>query len=556
MTDTTGSEAKKSSYIWRNPLAVWGSKGGNHEVPSVAVPDPNTAWKANTAYKVATHKVGRLKHYIIWPAHGDRLWKRWRWWPTRRSILHIRGQYNRKTLKAEKKILDRRPIYWALCLLALFVAPAFFPISMENTLLTAGVTFGVFAAINVCWTLIIGTASIFSLATYAVVGVSAFITSYLSIQYGLPWWYLPIMGAAIGLVFGGVIALPAMRLDGFYYALLTLGLNELCRVYFTTSKQFGSASGGLFGADSFIGKDWAPYTQSLASYYSAFALLIVTLFLFRFVNGKRLGRVLKMAPEKREAFAQATGVDYRRARVTIFLLTSVMLGFIGGYYTALYRGVAFSIFGFDTVLLGLAMLTIGGIGKAEGAVVGTLIVVFLDKVLIELGPIRHIMIGLLMMSVVLFLNNGLYGMKRQFYAWRDKKKGEWRAARTEKGGEALPEEATETQDKDQLYFRRFDKNQRDYLKTLICEEIIAEHKSKPLGQHSEALERVLLYFRRAPLEDKYAIHRGGPAGPFKIIAFSGHRGTSPRVVEDREYATVEEAYHGVFMRRVHDLMES
>ena len=225
-------------------------------------------------------------------------------------------------------------------------------------------------------------------------------------------------------------------------------------------------------------------------------------------------------------------------------------------HTAHYRGVAFSIFSFDTVLLGLAMLTIGGIGRAEGAVAGTLIVVVLDKVLLNLGPIRHIMIGGLMLGVVLFLNNGLYGMKQQFRAWRDKKKGEWRSSRTEKGGEALPEEATEIDDKDELYHRRFDKMQRDFLKTLVCEEIINEHRAKPLGQHSEALERLLLYFRRAPQEDKYALHRAGPQGPYKLIAFSGVRGTSPRVVEDREYHTVDEAYHAVFMRRVHDLLES
>jgi branched-chain amino acid transport system permease protein len=548
--------ATRKPYLWRNPLAVWGARGGNHEVPSIPVPDPRTVWDENTAYKVRLHKIGRMKHYIIWPANAGRLWHRWRWWPTRRNPLHVRGLYNRKTLKAEKKILDRRPVYWALCLLALALAPFFFPEGLENTLLTAGTIFGIFAAVNICWTLIIGTASIFSLASYAVVGVAAFITSWLSINYGLPWWQLPFIGMAVGFLFGGLIALPAMRLDGFYYALLTLGLNELCRVYFTTSKQFGSASGGLYGADTFIDSDWPPAVQSAVGYYAAFALMVAALFLFRFVNGKRLGRVLKMAPEKREAFAEATGVDYKRARVTIFLLTSVALGFIGGFYAAQYRGVAFSIFGFETVLLGLAMLTIGGIGKAEGAVLGTLIVVVLDKVLITWGPIRHILIGCLMLGVVLFLNNGIYGMKRQFYAWRDKKKGEWRSTRTEKGGESLPEEATETEDKDELYHRRFDKMQRDYLKKLVCDEVIAEHRAKPLGQHSEALERLLLYFRRAPQEDKYALHRAGPNGPYKIVAFSGMRGTSPRIVEDKEYATIEEAYHGVFMRRVHDLMES
>jgi branched-chain amino acid transport system permease protein len=552
------SEPKKEGYVWRNPLSVWGTDSNTDasEVATVRVPDPKQVWDENKEYKVPTGKVGRLKHYHIWSNHGARLWKRIRYWPTRRNMLHIRGVYNRKTLKAEKKILDRRSIYWAFSLIALAVAPFFFPESMKNTLLTAGAIFGIFAAINVCWTLIIGTASIFSLATYAVVGVSAFITSSLSINYGLPWFYLPFVGMAIGFVFGGIIALPAMRLDGFYYALLTLGLNELCRVFFTTSKTFGAASGGLYGADTYINPDWTPHVQSFVSYYGGFALLIGALFLFRFINGKQLGRILKMAPEKREAFAEAIGVDYKRARVIIFLITSVALGFIGGFYTAHYRGVAFSIFSFDTVLLGLAMLTIGGIGKAEGAVAGTLIVVVLDKVFISIGPVRHLMIGGLMFAVVLFLNNGLYGAKQQFNDWRDKKKGERRSTRAEKGGEALPEEATEVADKDKLYHRRFDKIQRDFLKGLVCDEVIEEHKAKPLGQHSEALERLLLYFRRAPMDDKYALRRTGAHGPYKIIAFSGIRGTSPRIVEDRDYITIEEAYHGVFMRRVHDLLES
>ncbi len=548
------SNTKK--YTWKNPLAVWGVKDGNYEVPSIKVEDPSLIWDKNKTYKVPLYKVGRFKYIYKWKNHGGRLWKRLRWWPTRRTLLHVRGYYNKKSLKAQKLIVDKRPIYWVIGLAALAVAPFFFPESMQNTLLTAGAVFGIFAAINVCWTLVIGTASIFSLATYAVVGVAAFITSWLSINLGYPWWSLPLIGMAIGFIFGGIIALPAMRLDGFYYALLTLGLNELCRVYMVTSKEFGSASGGLYGASTYINSDWPPLMQSLVSYYGAFALLIAALFLFRFVDGKRLGRLLKMAPEKREAFAEATGVNYKQARITVFLVSSVALGFIGGFYAAHYRGVAFSIFSFDTLLLGLAMLTIGGIGKAEGAIVGTLIVVLLDKVLITLGPVRHIMIGMLMLFVVLFLNKGLFGMKQQFRAWRDKKKGEWRSTRTEKGGEVLPEEATEICDKDYLYHRRFDKMQRDYLKNLVCDEIIYEHKNKPLGQHSEALERILLYFRRVPQNDKYAIKRDGSSNTFKIVAFSGVRGMSPRLVEDKEYNTIEDAYHGVFVRRVYDLLES
>jgi branched-chain amino acid transport system permease protein len=263
-----------------------------------------------------------------------------------------------------------------------------------------------------------------------------------------------------------------------------------------------------------------------------------------------------MAPEKREGFAEATGVNFRQARVWVFIISSIALGFIGGFYAANFRGVAFSIFNFDTVLLGLAMLVIGGIGRAEGAVLGTSIVVFLDKVLITLGPIRLILIGLIMLLVVLYLRNGLFGIKAQFRNWRDKKKSERRSTRAEKGGEMLPEEATETLDKDIVYMRRFDKMQRDYLKTLVSPEIIDEHRRSPQGQHSEALQRLLIYFRSRPQVDKYAIVVVELNKAYRIVALSGYRGVPPRAVEDKIYPNQKEAFHGVFMRRVHDLLES
>ena len=151
----------------------------------------------------------------------------------------------------------------------------------------------------------------------------------------------------------------------------------------------------------------------MVAYYASLCLLIVALFLFRFINGKRLGRVLRMAPEKHEAFAAACGVDYKRARITIFLLTSVALGFIGGFYAAQYRGVAYSIFDFQTVLLGLAMITIGGIGRAEGAVLGTLVVIFLRDVLLRTWTLALSRSSERRCSaVVLFLNNGYFGIRQ------------------------------------------------------------------------------------------------------------------------------------------------
>ncbi|MGY3610300.1 MULTISPECIES: ABC transporter permease subunit [unclassified Bradyrhizobium] len=545
-----------SKAKWRNPRFTWDPTQEVEELPTVPFRSHQEIWESTRVSKTRLLPVGRLRYYYKWPGHGSAVWNRSRYWPTRRRVLRIRSEYNVKSLRREKTIVDKRPIWWVMGLIALALLPLLAPAQLQNTLLTAGATFGIYAAINLCWMLVIGTAGIFSLATYAVVGTAAFFTAYLSIQLGLPWWLLPPVGAVVGLIFGGIIALPATRLDGFYYALLTLGLNELCRVYFVTSKEFGAATGGLYGAPTYIPQDWSQAGQLQIAYYACLALMILALLLYRFVNGRRLGRILRMAPEKREAFAEATGVNFRQARVHVFLISSVALGFIGGFYSANFSGVAFSIFNFDTVLLGLAMLVIGGIGRAEGAVVGTLIVVFFDKVLITLGPLRLIIIGLIMLFVVLYLRNGLFGIKQQFRTWRSKKKSERRSTRAEKGGEMLPEEATEAHNPDEVYRRRYDKMQRDFLKTLVTPEVIEEHRRAPQGQHSEALERLLIYFRSQPQPDKYAITALQSINGYRIVALSGHRGVAPRVVEDKIYRSPAEAYHGVFLRRVQDLLES
>jgi branched-chain amino acid transport system permease protein len=541
---------------WIDPVACPYPEVGTREGPTHPNLSPQPTWNETTRVRPRMHLVGRLRYYYKWPGHGDRLWWRTRYWPTRRRVLNIRGEYNPKTMRREKTIVDKRPIWWAFAIAAFLLLPLAVPAGSYNTVMSAASVFAIYAAINLCWMLIVGTAGIFSLASYAVVGAAAYGTTYLAINLGLPWWALPVIGSAIGLAFGVMIALPAMRLDGFYYALLTLGVVELCRVYVVQSREFGSATGGLYGAPSYLPASLTQSGRLLAGYYAALLLMIMALFAYRFIDGKRLGRLLRMAPEKKEAFAQACGVDFIRARVIVFLLSSAALGFIGGFYATHFGGASPNLFSFDTLLLSLAMLVIGGIGRSEGAVAGTAIVVFIDRVLIDLGPLRFMLIGTIMLGVVLFLRDGLFGIKQQFRTFRNKKKSERRATRAEKGGEMLPEEATETEDKDKVFFHRFDKMQRNFLKRLVSDAVIEEHRTRPLGQHSEALERLLIYFRRQGQIDKYAILVLAEFKAYRIVALSGHRGTAPRVVEDRSYGTPDEAYHALFLRRVQDLLES
>jgi hypothetical protein len=99
----------------------------------------------------------------------------------------------------------------------------------------------------------------------------------------------------------------------------------------------------------------------------------------------------------------------------------------------------------------------------------------------------------------------------------------------------------------------WDAKQRERIKALITDDLIEEHARKPLGQHSDALERVLQYFRRQPGAGKYIIVATKAWGEYRIGVLSGERGEVPEILDDATFATEEEAMHGIFLRRVADL---
>lgn len=475
---------------------------------------------------------------------------------TRRHWLKWRDVHNPKSLRRERVLVDKMPLWWTLGLVSVALVTPFLP----NSLISVVSIFCIYASINVLWTLIVGTAGIFSLATLAVVGAAGYVAAAANVYLGVPWPFMLLIGPATGFVFGAILAAPSTRLDGLYYALLTIGVAEICRVFVLQLRALTPTSGAITQVDSFIPEAWFLQRPGLLlGFAGAFLLLLGALLLWRLVNSERLGMLLRVARSSREdeAFAEAIGIDFRRARLTVFVISSAALGVVGAFYAMYYRSISPQIFSLDQLLLLFAMMVIGGLGRAEGAVVGAAIVTIIDKGLVTLGPPRIILIAAIMIGVTIFAREGLTGARAQFRDYRKRKSGERRASRTEKGGEAMPEEATEVHDKQELYYRRFNKRLRERLKTLITPELIEEHRRDPLGHHSDDLARVLNFFRRGEMADKYVIHRMQPAEErFRVMAVSGVRGMPPRVVDDREYTDIKEAYHAVFLLRVNDLLES
>src|SRR4051794_12386388 len=85
----------------------------------------------------------------------------------------------------------------------------------------------------------------------------------------------------------------------------------------------------------------------------------------------------------------------------------------------------------------------------------------------------------------------------------------------------------------------FDQMTRAYLRSVLTDELIEEHRGGNAGPPSEPLARLLAWCQRRPLPQQYAI-KADEDGSFRLIAFAGKRGERPRYISHQRYTTVRE----------------
>ena len=111
-------------------------------------------------------------------------------------------------------------------------------------------------------------------------------------------------------------------------------------------------------------------------------------------------------------------------------------------------------------------------------------------------------------------------------------------------------------DRDKVYRERFEEQLRAHLRTLITPALIEEYRASPMGQHSDDLERVLNYFRRAPFEGKYVLFELEANRKYKIVTTTAEASGLPQDVDGTVYTDKNDALRAVFLKRVDALMAS
>jgi branched-chain amino acid transport system permease protein len=251
------------------------------------------------------------------------------------------------------------------------------------------------------------------------------------------WLVLIIAGCFTGLV-GIAIGLPTLRLRGDYLAIVTLGFGEIIPQFVRNADSIKGfdLTHGAFGISPIDSPGFGEalntsvglpvnYQQSTSRaelyFYTAIVLLLFTVFVSVRIRDSRLGRAW-IAIREDETAAAAMGVPLMRTKTWAYAIGAVFGGIAGAYYAAFKSGAFPSDFYFNLSIFILCMVILGGMGSVWGAIVGGLLLSYLDqeglaKIGTEIGiedvPKYNFGIyGLIIVVVMLFRPTGLLPERR------------------------------------------------------------------------------------------------------------------------------------------------
>lgn len=269
-------------------------------------------------------------------------------------------------------------------LIALLLAA---PLAVDRYVLSVLILVFYFAYAGQAWNLMMGFAGQLSLGHALYVGLGAYVSALLWVNFGISPAIGVIPAVAVAALFGAVIGWLGFRfsIEGVYFALLTIAFAEFTRIAFDHLGFTGGAGGFFMPFEAArVNQWWNLRGGPLLFYYLGFALAAGAALFTALVTRSRLGYQWLAVREDQEA-ARALGIDVFRAKMAAVVISSAMTG-VGGVFYAFYYNNLFPTQVFDigrSIELILAPI-VGGIGTVFGPIVGAFILTPLGEGLITL----------------------------------------------------------------------------------------------------------------------------------------------------------------------------
>ena len=282
----------------------------------------------------------------------------------------------------------------------------------------------------------------FGQAAFAAVGAYGMVISIDTLK--LPLFLAVLMGILCSLVFALILGIPTLRLRADYLAIVTIATAEVFR-YFMTTIGFSKVTGGSNGLSQFGAEFWALNPIPAGNYNFGFATyradqlyvlmvgwgaVVIGALILRLLMRSPWGRVLKGIREDEDA-VRSLGKNVFFYKLQALMIGGVFASIGGMIFVLNLSNVQPQVWTTNFTFTIWSVLLLGGAATILGPIAGGMIFIALISVtqgimggLLELGllpflsqpdiaQIRLLLIGLSLMSLVIFRPQGLFGNKKE-----------------------------------------------------------------------------------------------------------------------------------------------
>ncbi len=279
--------------------------------------------------------------------------------------------------------------------LILIVLPFLIPASF---LLNAFTLYFIYITLAISWNLIGGYAGLLNLGHGAFFGLGAYCFAFLAID---GFHYIPSMLiGALGAVLLAVLMIPTFRLRAHYFAVGTLALPAIMRIFFER----------VLGISSIMHLPVAESFKMQSYYFPSFIIFISAIVVQYGVVRSNFGMTLR-AIGNDETTAATVGIFPEKYKLYALMISGYLAGLSGGFYTY-YTGYILPefIFSFNWSLIPIFMCLLGGRGFLIGPIIGALIYIIVSQILTftlsETGA-NLLVFGAVILLVALFAPRGI-----------------------------------------------------------------------------------------------------------------------------------------------------
>ncbi len=277
--------------------------------------------------------------------------------------------------------------------------------------------------------LVVGVSGELSLGHAGFMSVGAFsgTTAAIALQNAIPFAPLRlavamVIGAAFAALVGFLIGIPVLRLNGDYLAIVTLAFGEIIKSVFN-NLYVGLDAKGLHmsfisdtvtanlteGGKLVIGGPMGiSGIKTISTFTAGVILVLVALFvIFNLVNS-RSGRAIMAARDNRIA-AESVGINVTKYKMMAFVTSAALAGAAGCLYTMSLSTIVANKFDFNTSILILVFVVLGGMGNMWGSILSATFLTLLPELLrkFDLDQYRMLVYAIVLIIVMIATNSPL-----------------------------------------------------------------------------------------------------------------------------------------------------